>query len=220
MKNLKQYISEKLVVNKNYDSYQYHPKTCKELRQLIIDRYEEQGPGTEQEPIDLNDIDVSRIDTFYNHTENCGLFEYSKFEYIDVSYWNVSNVTNMQRMFYMCKQLKSIDISNWDVSIVENTAYMFSSCINLESIGDISNWKVSKVNNMANMFYNCEQLESVGNLSKWNVSKVKDISFMFCNCHKLESVGDLSNWNISNVESNYVAFDGSGIINKPDWYKE
>ena len=220
MKNLKQYIQEKLIVNKNYKTYKYHPKSWNELRQIIADRYEELGIGTEQKPIDFNDVDVSGIDTFYNHTENCGLFEYSKFKYIDISDWNVSNVTNMRNMFYMCKQLKSIDISDWDVSNVENVGYMFSSCISLESIGDISDWKVSRINNMTNMFYNCKNLESIGDLSKWKVSKVKEMINMFYDCYKLQSIGDISNWDVSGVKTKRFMFDNSGITNIPDWYKE
>ena len=220
MKTLNTYIQEKLVVNRNYKTYKYHPKTPDELRQLIIDRFEELGTGTKDDPINFNDIDVSGMNTFYNHIKSYGLFEYSKFEYIDISDWDVSNVTNIHRMFYMCKQLKSIDISNWDVSNVEYTAYMFSSCMNLESIGDISNWKVSKVNNMTNMFYCCEQLKSIGDLSNWKVSRVKDMDNMFYNCYKLKSVGDLSKWNVSNVKNMYDMFDGSAITNIPSWYKE
>ena len=42
-----------------------------------------------------------------------GIFQRATFEYIDVSYWNVSNVKDMHNMFYNCKQLKSIgDLSN------------------------------------------------------------------------------------------------------------
>lgn len=69
MKPLNKYIEEKLIVNKNYNTYQYYPTTWKELRHIIEERYKELGPGTKNEPIDFNDIDVSRITTlkeYYN----------------------------------------------------------------------------------------------------------------------------------------------------------
>ena len=156
MKPLNKYIEEKLIVNKNYNTYQYYPTTWKELRHIIEERYIELGPGTKNEPIDFNDIDVSRITTFYSGGNNgIGLFEHTKFEYID--------------------------ISNWDVSKVEDMCYTFFSCQKLKSIGDISNWKVSRVKYMGNMFRNCKNLTFVGDLSDWNVSHVDNMGYMFTN---------------------------------------
>ena len=66
MKSLTNYINEKLIVNKNYKPYTYAPKSFDELRKIIEDRYDELGPGTKQDPIDFNDIDVSNLDSFCN----------------------------------------------------------------------------------------------------------------------------------------------------------
>ena len=46
------------------------------------------------------------------------------------------------------------------------------------------------------------------------------MSDMFESCKQLKSVGDLSNWNVSNVRFMYYMFSGSGITNKPKWYKK
>ena len=107
-------VDEKLVINKNYKSpYTCAPKSFDELRKIIDDRYNKLGPGTKQKPIDFNDVDVSNIDSFYNKNISTGIFEETKFEYIDISDWNVSNVKDMHNMFFLCKELKSIgDISN------------------------------------------------------------------------------------------------------------
>ena len=89
MISLNNYIQEKLVVNKNYKSYTTCPTTWKELRQIIEDRFEEQGPGIKHKPINFNDIDVSGMTTFYSGGNNgIGLFQEKQFEYIDVSKWN------------------------------------------------------------------------------------------------------------------------------------
>lgn len=160
-------LNEKLVINKNYNNaYTCTPTTFKELGKIIQQRYKEQGPGTEQKPIDFNDVDVSNIDLFYNVNINEGLFDGTEFEYIDISDWNVSKVKDMYEMF--------------------------NECYNLKSVGDLSNWNVSNVEDMSFMFYGCEQLKSVGDLSKWNVSECKNM---------------------------YNMFEGSGIKNKPNWYK-
>ena len=194
MKSLKQIIQEnlKFKINRDNDIYAYHPKTLDELRQIINDRYKELGPGTKAEPIDFNDIDVSGMTTFYDKSTNQGLFQNTKFEYIDVSNWNTSNVEYM-------------------VSV-------FEKCSNLKEISDLSNWNVSKIKNMEDMFRNCEQLELIGDLSKWDVSNVKNMYHMFDGCKKLTSIGDISNWDVSSVNFMQRMFYDSGITNKPNWY--
>ena len=187
-------VDEKLVINKDYkDLYTCEPKTFEELRKIIEDRYKKFGPGTRQKPIDFNDVDVSNIDSFYDNNINIGIFDSTKFEYIDISNWNVSNV--------------------------EDISAMFSSCEQLKSVGDISKWNVSKVEDMQGMLSSCKQLKSIGDLSNWNVSKVENMSYMFYECRQLKSVGDLSNWNVSNVRFIYYMFAKSGITNIPKWYK-
>ena len=100
MKRLSTYIQEKLIINKDYRESKTAPKSFSELRRIIIDRYDKLGPGTEQDPIDFNDIDVSNIDSFCNKGK--GIFEGTKFKYIDISDWDVSNITNMSYMFADC----------------------------------------------------------------------------------------------------------------------
>ena len=155
MKSLNQYIKEKLIINKDYHDNMIAVKSFDELRKIIIDRYDKLGPGTKQNPIDFNDIDVSNIDSFCNKY-NIGIFEYTRFKYIDISYWNVSNVKSM--------------------------SYMFAYCEELRSVGDISNWDVSNATNMSHMFYMCEELKSVVDISGWDVSNVRnhDIMFLYC----------------------------------------
>ena len=136
MKTLNQYIKEKLIINKDYNDAGISPKSFDELRKIIDDRYDKLGPGTEHNPIDFNDIDVSNIDSFCNDNDE-GIFDKSKFKYIDISGWDVSNATNMAYMFYMCKELKSVgDISKWNVSNVKRMDYMFNG----SGITNIPKW--------------------------------------------------------------------------------
>ena len=185
----------KFKINRDNDVYAHHPPTMEALIQIIKERYKELGPGTKQEPIDFNDIDVSRITTFYSESNYIGLFEDSNFEYIDISEWYVSNIKNMRNLFL--------------------------DSIYLKSVGDLSKWDVSNVEDMRYIFKGCKKLESVGDLSNWDVSNVKDMESMFTCCKNLEFVGDLSNWNISKVENMSCMFDGSGIkkSDRPSWYK-
>ena len=205
MKPLNKYIKEKLIINKDYHDNMIVVKSFDELRKIIEDRYDKLGAGTKQDPIDFNDIDVSNIDSFCDNDDN-GLFEKTKFKYIDISDWDTSSVTNMLSMFYKCNELKSVgDISYWDVSNVTNMAYMFTGCTNLNQ--DISRWSVSLVTDMSYMFFGCENFNQ--DLSKRDVSKVADMCAMFKFCRSFNQ--DLSKWNISKVRYHSYMFENCPI---------
>ena len=88
MKSLKSYIQEKLTIKKS--KYNYFPETKEELQDIIKKRMEKEG-----NEVNLNDIDVSNI------TDMSNLFVFLDFNG-DISQWDVSNVTNMEYMFYGC----------------------------------------------------------------------------------------------------------------------
>ena len=207
MKNLNQYIKEKLIINKDYSDAGLSPKSFDELRKIIIDRYNKLGSGTKQNPIDFNDIDVSNLNSFCNIGK--GIFDNTKFKYIDISGWDVSNIKSMRNMFYGCEKLKSVgDISNWDVSSVTNMSQMFFGCKYFNQ--DISKWDVSNVTDMSHMFFGCESFNQ--DLSSWDVSSVTRMSRMFSGCHSFNK--DISDWNVSNVMNwmyRMSMFDGCPI---------
>ena len=179
MKQLNQYIKEKLIINKDYRDNKIVVKSVDELRKIIEDRYKKLGPGTKQNPIDFNDIDVSNMDSFYSQTTYTGIFEGTKFKHIDISEWDVSNVKNMTNMFNGCKYLKSVgNISKWNVSNVRFMPFMFSECKKFNQ--DLSEWNVSNVTDMKYMFYECENFNQ--DLSCWDVSKVRYKIAMFYDC--------------------------------------
>ena len=146
MKQINKYISERLHINKDIDSYNYHPKDKDELEELIDKLINERGNDA-----DLNDIDTSEITDMYK------LFYNSEFNG-DISNWDVSNVESMRYMFTYSKFTgENGDISNWDVSNVEDMNDMFyGSYFN----GDITSWNVSNVKDMTVMFYNCNSLKN------------------------------------------------------------
>ena len=115
MKTLKNYITEKILINKNSKMpYNYHPKTKDELKDIINKRIESEG-----NECNLNDIDTSNI------IDMSDLFAYSEFNG-DISKWDVSHVKNMKGMF-MRSNFNS-NISNWDVSNVTNSVNIFYAC--------------------------------------------------------------------------------------------
>ena len=200
MKTLNQYIQEKLIINKDYSDNMIVVKSFNELRKIIEDRYKKLGPGTEQYPVDFNDIDVSNLDSFCNDDDK-GIFLGTKFKYIDISLWDVSNVKSMHKMFYCCKELKSVgDISEWNVSSVTDMSVIFYYCENFNQ--NISKLNVSNVTNMRSMFALCESFNQ--DLSGWDVSSVNDMSFMFYKCKKFNQ--DISNWDVSKVRYKIAMF--------------
>ena len=97
---------------------------------------------------DLNFIDTNEITDMSNLFMNC---EYD----IDVSNWDVSNVTNMSAMFYYCKNF-DCDLSNWDVSNVKYMYFMFGHCKQFNC--DLSRWNTSKAKATLNMFDGCDKM--------------------------------------------------------------
>ena len=151
MKKINKYISERLHINKDIDSYNYHPKTRDELIELINELIEERGNDA-----DLNDIDTSEI------TDMSQLFFKSNFNG-DISEWDVSKVEDMSYMF--SESTFNGDISNWDVSNVKGMFCMFYGSEFTSENGDISKWDVSNAKN--NMYYMFSKSPLEKNPPKW-----------------------------------------------------
>ena len=152
----------------------------------------------------------------------------------DISSWDVSNVTDMTRMFYKTNAFNQ-PIGNWDVSNLTNMSMMFNQSSFNQPIGnwdvsnvtnmgamfsnnstnssvfnqDISNWDVSNVTSMVNMFsFNISFNQPIGN---WDVSNVTDMRFMFRSSFFNQPIGD---WDVSNVTTMNKMF-GDTPFNQP-----
>jgi surface protein len=91
----------------------------------------------------------------------------------DISFWDVSNVTNMKRMFYGAYRFNP-DISSWDVSNVMDMSGMFRhSRFNQ----DISSWDVSNVTDMNRMFRDTPFNQDIGSWDVENVTKCSGFSW-------------------------------------------
>ena len=204
--NLDNYISEKksikpLTIKQSKDIVlpNYYPKTKDELKEIIFNRMKDEG-----NECDLNDIDVSNITDmsylFSDFDENGKRIKNNLSEFNgDISEWNVSNVKNMNSMFYDAKSF-NCDISRWNVSNVKDMSYMFYYAESFNS--DISGWKVSEVKNMHGMFWGAKSFN--GDISKWDVSNVKHMSHMFNYAENFNC--DISGWNVSKVENKSCMF--------------
>jgi surface protein len=126
--------------------------------------------------------------------KNLGKNENS-FRAVDLSFWDVSKVTNMESMF-ADSYISSDIFSKWDVSKVTNMSCMFSHCWGTHTNIYLSNWDVSNVKTMQKMF---SKSNFTGNISNWNVSNVTDMSSMFEQCASQAEFGDITKFNVGNV---------------------
>lgn len=78
---------------------------------------------------------------------------------LDLSTWDVSNVTNMNAMFYQNNNLSELNITGWDTSKVTNTQNLFSTCPKLKDIIELN---LSSSTNVYNVLYKCKVLENFG----------------------------------------------------------
>ncbi len=129
----------------------------------------------------------------------------------DLAGWDVSNVTDMNSMFMGASSFNG-DISGWDVSNVTDMSFMFMQSESFN--GDISAWDVSNVTDMNSMFLGSE---FNGDISGWDVSNVTDMNSMFRDAESFN--GDISKWNVSNVTTMFRMFAGADSFDAciEDW---
>ncbi|EIE7849545.1 BspA family leucine-rich repeat surface protein [Listeria monocytogenes] len=118
-----------------------------------------------------------------------------KLSELDVSGLNTSSVTNMYAAFSNTNSLKELDISNFDTSSVTDMSYMFSYCTSLEEL-DLSTFDTSSVTNMYCML-NGLHLKKL-DVSNFDTSSVTNMQLMFGGCKSLEEL-DVSTFDTSSV---------------------
>lgn len=118
-------------------------------------------------------------------------------EAIDLSLFNMSEVTNMDSMFESCSSLLSIDTTGWNTSRVTNMSRTFAYCTNLYDI-DVSGFNTANVTNFSQIFSTCIRLSKL-NLSDWDTSSATTFYGMFEDCTHLATIGDVSGWETGRV---------------------
>ena len=103
----------------------------------------------------------------------------TKLKYLDLTYFNTSNVTDMSYLFYKCHKLKEIKgINIFNTAKVEYMDKMFNECYELENL-DLSNFNTSNVTDMTWMFDSCNKLKYL-NVSNFIINgETKKMFFSF-----------------------------------------
>ncbi|WGS67400.1 BspA family leucine-rich repeat surface protein [Lactiplantibacillus plantarum] len=178
----------------------------------------------------LEKIDTSAV------TNMQSLFkENTSLERLDLSAWQVGNVTTMVNMFmgnFMGTELKYLNLSGWDTHNVANMQNMFQFNGQLRTIDGLTDWDTRSVTTMANMFARTgvrhlnltsfdsaslveidgafEQMSDLERIefgTQFTVAKVTQINSLFNDDAKLK-VLDLSHFNMQSVEQNWQMLAG------------
>ena len=134
---------------------------------------------------------------------------------IRITNWNVSNVTDMQGLFYNWRSFNQP--LNWDTSKVKNMAFMFSGCAKLDKPlvlntsgvivmvfmfnecvsfnQELTSFDTRNVTAMDNMFYRCAAFDQD---LEWDTSSVTTMASMFSHCAAFNRE---LRWDTSNVKS-------------------
>jgi surface protein len=150
-----------------------------------------------------NNVDISSVCTSRVTSMEDLFYQNSLFSQ-DISSWDVSNVTNMSKMFE--ESTFNQDISNWDVRNLTNAYAMFKD--NSVFNQPLENWNVGNVSKMGRMFEGNSAFNQP--INNWNTSNVAEMWYMFLNASNFNQ--NTEDWDVSNVlECN------SFSSNTPQW---
>ena len=129
----------------------------------------------------LEDLDVSSV------TDMSFLFHNAtRLTNVDgIKNWNTSSLTNTQEVFNTASSLTSIDLTNWNMENVTELSWMFQNCTSLVDLKGTEDWTLSNVTRMRDVFKGTKlnvidlssaNLPNVSQLSDYNMSEMFKVS--------------------------------------------
>ena len=118
------------------------------------------------EKVDLSSFDFTNcygIDCFFDGCNN--LEEIKGLECL-----GHTKATYLYQTFRDCRSLKKLDLSNWDVTNITEIGMMFLNCVNLEEI-KFTGWDLKNIENLENVFENCCNLKNLNDCKDKNLYK-------------------------------------------------
>ena len=128
-------------------------------------------------------------------------------------YWDVSDVTNMNLMFYGCRLLTRGDFeylfTGWAPNMLKYAQGMFLSCDNTDRL-DLSAWNLSFLKNAEEMFAYMGSLRTIYvDASKtFDLDEITDSTDMFNGCVALQG-GNGTNYDPNHVGKEYAVIDSA-----------
>ena len=119
--------------------------------------------------------------------------------YVDMSGWKaMPKLGNVSGLFSNATSLQKVDMTSFDMSNVSNFSSMFYNCGSLEEIAGVEDWNVSKAQYFSSTFYGTK-LTSM-DLSSWQPTAIQSVYRMFYNCGSLKCL-DISGFSLLNVSA-------------------
>ncbi len=109
-----------------------------------------------------------------------------------------TNITDLERAFYNCKNLKSLTFAPTENGNSVSMYYAFYDCSSLDSIANLD--KITNITSLCCTFYSCKNLKSLSFAPTDNGNGVI-LYETFKNCSSLDSIANLDKFtNITNLE--------------------
>ena len=142
-------------------------------------------------------------------TSTEGMFFQSTAKSLDLSKWNLTNITNAAGMFAQMKSVTNIDITNCNLVNVIDMTSMFAGNISLTSM-DLSRVDVKNVTSINSLFIGCTNLRSV-NVKGWNTSRISNMGQPFMGCISLQTL-DLQGWDTASATTYANMFNACAAL--------
>lgn len=107
--------------------------------------------------------------------------------------FDLTGVTDTQRMFGECISLLTLDTSDYDMSLV-TTMYQMFAFNNWTTAPDVSLWDTGNCTTFRGVFEGCDQVTSPPDVSGWDVSVGTNFLSMFSTMTGLTTAPDVSSW--------------------------
>ena len=190
--------------------------------------------------IDVSNFDTSEVTNMSNMFRECSGLAGE----IDLSHFNMQNVTSVEQMFMNDGKITTLKLNNWDAPKLTKVYEIFQWCkmasiemnnFNAPKLSDVSdmfgngrlaniksisinNWNIPSVTNLYRMFYGCSKLTEL-NIEGFNAPSATNVANMFYGCSSLAGTLDLSNFDTSNVTDMSNMFNGCSSVTNLDLSK-
>ena len=131
---------------------------------------------------------------------------------------NINEIKYMDHLFSGCKKLiKIIGINLINTESVKNMKKLFNACGKLEEIVGLKDMRTDNAEILDDIFNGCCKFKQLPDISGWKVDNVKSMKRLFKGCSKLKQLPDIGRWNVGNVKSMKGMFKGCSEIKElPD----
>lgn len=119
---------------------------------------------------------------------------------------NLTGVSDLAGMFLRCSAITSLDVTGWDVSNVTNMTQTFRDCQKMTTLTGTETWDVGSVESFRGMFFFNRHLRGL-DLTGWDTSSATDMAYMFYRCFSLRTLAGYENFDVSDVTSLRLMFE-------------